>query len=153
MTKPVLSDVRRYCLSDIAAVSALLANLPEVSGAITKTYEFKVRVTLALNRHTEQLLAARTGSTEQRGFLRELAAGARLEHGDAPMTVVGLCLREEACRMFRRELGVVALLHFRLSYSAHRAYTGRELRKALAWIPAHTRYSAQELRVDMLDNS
>ncbi len=153
MTSHPSTNLRAYCLRDVAASLALLGDLPEVSGAITKSYDFKVRVNLPLNRHTEQLLAARTGSLEQRVFLRELMSGGQLTTGSVALTVVCLTLREDACRIFRRELGVVVLLQFQLSYSAHRAYSGREMRGALNWRTVHPRDGVAELNADMLGNS
>jgi hypothetical protein len=153
MQQDFAAALRRYCLDDVALTSAL-AMLPEVSGLKTKTYEFKLRVVFPLDQYTQSVLDAGTGSLAQLELLRTLERKLLLNASDTPLTVVHLAVNERASRMFRRddESGMVALLSITLAYSAHRAYTGSELRASLDVMVDHDRYRSEELDVTVLPN-
>ncbi len=131
-----------------------LSGLPDISGAITKTYEFKLRIVFPLDAHTQGLLDARGGSFEQHTFFRSLASKLRPDIVGTPMTVVGLTVRERSSKLFKTsdaEPAVTALLLVVLSYSAHRVYTGAEMRTSLRMKFDDSRY-ADSVELTMFPN-
>lgn len=148
--------VRRAGGPSLEALAQAFADAPdcvEVSGGVQRTYEFKVRAVFPVNRHTEQLLAARTGSHEQRVFLRELAELLKVT-SSLGLHVTEATLNVDAARLFRGMggEGVCALLPVRLTYGAHRAYTARELHPSLKAAFGHPRYPDEELALAVLKN-
>ncbi len=148
--------VRRAGVPSLESLVRAFADAPdcvEVSGGVQRTYEFKVRAVFPVNRHTEQLLAARTGSHEQRVFLRELAELLKVT-SSLGLHVAEAKLNVDAARLFRGMGGesVCALLPVRLTYGAHRAYTGRELHPSLSVSFGHPRYPDADLALAVLKN-
>ena len=131
--------------------------LPEVAGAKTKTFEFKLRIVFPWDRHSEGLLAARTGSVEQLTFMRSLVKSLQVvESTKTPITVVDLTSSERRSRFFKSPgdpPGMTALLSLTLSYSAHRIYPGAQLRELLKIRVNHERYSNDSVQATVLPNS
>ncbi len=153
---PAGAALRNYCEQDTSLGRlAWPADVPEVSGAITKTYDFKVRVLLPLDRQTQAVLATRSDSYERLDFVRSLAKNLSVQAPRTPMTVVGLHVSEQASKVFKApgdEPGVVVLFSVRLSYSAHRVYQGAELRQSLTAFLDHDRYRQEDFRIEVRDN-
>lgn len=153
---PAPGTLPSYCKQD-ARLSRLSwpADVLEVSGAITKTYDFKVRVLMPLDRQTEVVLATRSDSYERLALVRGLAKNLSVQAPRTPLTVVSLHVSEQASKVFKapgNEPGVVALLSVSLSYSAHRVYQGAELRESLTAAIKSDRYRQEDFRVEVRDN-
>ena len=151
----VKPDLQSYNAQDARLASLLNANLPDVSGAITKTYQFKLRAVFPWDRYTESLLFAYTGSAEQLEFLRGLEQSIKLTSETHPLTVVHLDVSEQSSRLFKtpgQEPGMTALLSLTLSYSAHRTYRNAELQASMKLCLNHPRYPDSSLQLMLLPN-
>ncbi len=131
------------------------ADVPEVSGVATATYDFKVFIVLPWDRYTESVLATRSDSWEKLQLVRGLAQGLQVQAPATPLSVHELHVSESAAKVFKapgQEPGVAVLLSVRLRYHAHRVYSGSELRKSLGVTVNHARYPDSELRIEVRDN-
>jgi len=125
-------------------------------GAITKSYECKVRVALPWDRNTQSLVGPGADSYEKLLFLRGLAKNLTATLSIPDTVVVAVQANEGTSKVFKApgdEPGVVALLAVQLSYSARKVLRGAQLRAALSVRLNHERYREEELAVQVLDNS
>lgn len=142
-----------YLLSP--AVDAQATALP-TEGAITKSYECKVRVALPWDRNTQSLVGPGADSYAKLLFLRGLAKNLTATLSIPDTVVVSVQANEGTSKVFKApgtEPGVVALMALQVSYSARKILRGAQLRAALSVSLNHERYRNEELAVQVLDNS